>query len=46
MSYMFNGCKLLIKINLSNFNTNNLKDMSFMFNHCETLEELDFYNFI
>ena len=37
--------KLLKKINLSNFNTKNVKDMSFIFNHCESLEELDLSNF-
>ena len=31
MSEMFDGCSSLTSLNLSNFNTNNVTDMSFMF---------------
>ena len=31
MSYMFNGCKYMKKINLSSFNINNVTNMRFMF---------------
>ena len=30
-NYMFNGCSSLTNINLSNFNTNNVTNMSDMF---------------
>ena len=35
MSYMFNKCSSLTSLNLSNFNTNNVKNMSGMFNEQE-----------
>ena len=31
---MFNGCSSLKELNLSNFNTNNVTDISFMFSGC------------
>ena len=34
MSEMFRGCSSLSEINLSNFNTNNVTNMSGMFNRC------------
>ena len=38
MSDMFNGCSSLKELNLNNFNTNNVIDMSYMFSGC--LDEL------
>ena len=34
MSWMFNDWSSLKELNLSNFNTNNVTDMSKMFNEC------------
>ena len=34
MGYMFYGCSSLKKLNLSNFNTNNVTDMDYMFSEC------------
>ena len=34
MSGMFAGCILLKNVNLSDFNTRKVKDMSFMFEEC------------
>ena len=31
---MFSGCSLLKELNLANFNTNNVNDMSYMFEGC------------
>ena len=45
MSYMFNECSSLTNINLSNFNTNKVTDMSCMFRECSSLEELNLSNF-
>ena len=42
---MFFRCFSLKKLNLSNFNTNNVTDMSGMFSGCSSLEELKFSNF-
>ena len=42
---MFNECSSLTSLNLSNFNTNNVKDMSYMFNKCSSLTSLDLSNF-
>ena len=39
MSYMFSGCSSLKEINISNFNTNNVTDMSDMFSGCEKLNK-------
>ena len=45
MSGMFHGCSSLKKLDLSNFNTEKLVDMSSMFNGCTNLEELAINNF-
>ena len=39
MSSMFVGCKSLTNLNLSNFNTQNVTDMSFMFVGCKSLKK-------
>ena len=36
---------VLTNINLSNFNTNNVKDMSFMFYECSSLTNINLSNF-
>ena len=36
---MFSGCKSLTNINLSNFNTQNVTNMSFMFAGCSSLKK-------
>ena len=38
MGYMFRGCSSLKELNLNNFNTNNVTDMSYMF--CECSDDL------
>ena len=40
-SYMFCSCKQIIRIDLSNFKTNEVTDMSYMFNFCTNLKNLD-----
>ena len=45
MSNMFSCCCSLKELNLSNFNTNNVTDMSGMFYKCSKLKELDLSNF-
>ncbi len=45
MSGMFSGCDTLTELDVSNFDTSNVTNMSSMFNHCETLTELDVSNF-
>ena len=42
---MFSGCSSLKVLNLNNFNTNNVTDMSSMFNGCSSLKELNLNNF-
>ena len=42
---MFSGCSSLTNINLSNFNTNNVKDMSGMFYGCSSLTNINLSNF-
>ena len=42
---MFSGCSSLEEINLSNFSTTNVKDLSYMFSGCSSLKELDISNF-
>ena len=42
---MFQSCSSLTSLNLSNFNTNNVQDMSFMFNKCSSLTSLNLSNF-
>ena len=45
MKHMFDGCFSLKKLNLSNFNTNNVIDMSYMFNGCKSIKEINLSNF-
>ena len=45
MSSMFDLCSSLKELNLSNFNTNNVADMSYMFYECSSLKELNLSNF-
>jgi surface protein len=42
---MFSSCSSLTSLNLSNFNTNNVKYMSYMFSHCSSLTSLNLSNF-
>ena len=44
MNSMFNYCTSLKSLDLSNFNTQKVKDMSSMFYHCSSLS-LDLSNF-
>ena len=39
MSYMFHYCSSLQSIDLSSFNTTNVKDMSYMFFNCISLKK-------
>ena len=45
MSYMFDGCSSLKTLDVSHFNTQNVKRMDFMFSNCSTLTTLDLSNF-
>ena len=45
MSGMVNQCSSLKKLNLNNFNTNNVTNMSGMFFECSSLKELNLSNF-
>ena len=45
MRYMFDLCKSLKSLDLTNFNTENVTDMYYMFNYCTSLESLDLTNF-
>ena len=45
MCAMFQTCKELECIDLSNFDTSNVIDMSFMFNECNNLKYLNILNF-
>ena len=45
MRGMFYGCSSLTNINLSNFNTNNVNDMSYMFYVCSSLTNINLSNF-
>ena len=45
MSFMFYNCSSLKGLNLSNFNTNNVDNMSNMFYGCSSLKELNASNF-
>ena len=45
MSCMFKGCSALESLNLTNFNTENVTDMSWMFYGCSDLKSLDLTNF-
>ena len=40
MTRMFDNCNLVIDICFSNWNTNNILDMSFLFNFCESLKTI------
>ena len=42
---MFAVCSSLKELNLNNFNTNNVTDMSSMFHGCSSLNELNLNNF-
>ena len=42
---MFSGCTNITEINLSNFNTSLVEEMSYMFNNCSSLTSLDLSNF-
>ena len=42
---MFSECSSLININLSNFNTNNVTNMSYMFSRCSSLTNINLSNF-
>ena len=43
--YLFDGCKSITNINLSNFNTQNITNIEGMFSGCESLKNIDFSNF-
>jgi len=45
MASMFYQCKFLTSLDLSNFNTANVTDMSFMFHSCYSLTNLDLSSF-
>ena len=42
---MFFECLNLEKLDISNFNTNNVKDMNRLFSGCKSLKELNISNF-
>ena len=44
INHLFSGCNNITKINLSNFNTQNVTDMSFMFEECNNLKIIDLSN--
>ena len=44
IDYLFYGCKSLINIDLSNFNTQNITDMQYFFSDCESLTNIDLSN--
>jgi len=44
-SYMFYNCTSLTSLNLSNFDTDNVKDMTGMFYKCSSLSSLNLSNF-
>ena len=45
MSTMFQDCNVLEYLDLSNFNTSNVTDMSYMFFGCNKLKYLNLLNF-
>ena len=45
MQQMFDQCSELESLNLSNFNTSNVNDMSWMFCDCNKLKYLNLSNF-
>ena len=44
-NYMFSHCSSLTNIDLSNFNTQNVTDMSWMFSWCSSLTNINLSNF-
>ena len=46
MSFMFQDCSSLEKLDLSKFDTSNVLDMSYMFCGCNGIVELDLFNFV
>ena len=45
MSDMFYECSSLTSLNLSNFNTDHVKDISGVFSYCSSLTSLNLSNF-
>ena len=45
MGFMFNSCKVLTSLNLSNFNTEKVTDMQGIFGECSDLTSLDLSSF-
>ena len=45
MKEMFYECKSLKNLDLSNFNTKNVTDMSDMFSYCESITDINLSNF-
>ena len=45
MSYMFNGCKYVSELDLSNFDTRKVTNMFMMFWNCSSLKSLDLSSF-
>ena len=45
MKDLFYGCTSLKELDLSNFNTENITDMSYMFYNCSSLKKLNISNF-
>jgi len=46
MYFMFSSCSNIINLDVSKFDTRNVKNMSHMFWNCESLEFLDLSNFV
>ena len=46
MSWLFYNCTSLISVNLSNFETQNVKNMDYIFYYCKSLTLIDISNFI
>ena len=44
MNAIFQSCKKLEHLNLSNFDTSNVSDMGYMFNECTNLKEINGLN--
>ena len=44
-NHMFYSCESLIDLNLSNFNTQKVINMSYMFNECNSLTNINLSNF-
>ena len=44
-SYMFSDCSSLQSINLSSFNTTNVKNMKWMFSYCSSLQSINLSSF-